>query len=96
MTTKTKEELNEELNILKAKITKASLELNSPNIIQLTNGEEGHIDPDKVLASAFTKLEKVVLAGVDKEGRYYFASSIGDGGEILWLVEKLKFILMQE
>ena len=52
------------------------------------------IDPDKILAGAFGKLTKVVLAGVDTEGKYYFASSTPDAGEILWLQEKLKLQLL--
>lgn len=59
-----------------------------PNIVT------DNINTDQVLAKAYEELEGVVIAGYDKEGEFYFASSIADGGEILWLIEKLKLKLM--
>jgi hypothetical protein len=35
-------------------------------------------------------LESIVIVGYDKDGEQYFASSIADGGTILWLFEKAK------
>ena len=52
------------------------------------------IDPDNVLASAFGKVNDVVLMGYDKEGELYLASSVSDGGDILWLIEQLKIKLL--
>lgn len=35
-------------------------------------------------------LTTVVVMGWDAEGDLYFASSVSDGGEVLWLMEKCK------
>ena len=49
---------------------------------------------DKVLDYAKDKLESVVIMGYDKSGELYFASTMADGGEILWLTEQLKIQLL--
>lgn len=51
--------------------------------------------PDKVLNGALGKLESVVIMGWDKDGELYFASSKADGGDILWLMEKAKKLLLE-
>ena len=48
------------------------------------------IPSDRVLEQAIGKLESVVVFGYDKEGNEYFASSYGDGKDILWLLEMCK------
>jgi len=46
--------------------------------------------PEKVLHAALdADMEGVVVIGW-QEGEFYAASSIADGGEVLWLLEKLK------
>lgn len=51
---------------------------------------------DRVLYGALDKeLEGVVIMGYDKEGGLYFASSYADGGDVLWLMEKLKKALLE-
>lgn len=40
-------------------------------------------------------LQDVVIIGWDDEGEFYFASSKADGGNILWLLEKAKKMLME-
>lgn len=37
----------------------------------------------------------VVVIGFDDDGEFYFASSIADGGEVLWLLEQAKLKLLQ-
>ena len=49
---------------------------------------------DRVLDSAKNNLDSVVIAGYDKEGELYFASTMADGGEVLWLIEQLKIQLL--
>lgn len=39
-------------------------------------------------------LEGVVVIGWTKEGGEYFASSIADGGDVLWLIERFKTKLL--
>jgi hypothetical protein len=49
---------------------------------------------DRVLESAKSGLDGVVLIGWDKEGSFYFASTYADGGDVIWLIEKAKLALL--
>jgi len=49
---------------------------------------------EKVLQAALGKLERVVIAGVDKDGNEYFASSMADGGDTIWYLERCKLLLL--
>jgi len=40
------------------------------------------------------KLKSVLVIGYDEAGEEYFASSIADGGDVLWLLERCKQELM--
>lgn len=77
-------------------IKEASELQKSKKVVELHPNTEQDIDPDKVLASIYGKLDEVVIAGVDKEGNYFFASSSNDGRSVLWLIEKLKMKLLTE
>ena len=50
---------------------------------------------DRVLDGAKDRLESVVIIGYDKDGAEYFASSIADGGDVMWLLERCKLKLMR-
>ena len=50
---------------------------------------------DKVLEKAIGTMDSVVLIGYDKEGDEYFASSLADGGDVLWLLERCKQKLLE-
>lgn len=39
-------------------------------------------------------LKAVVVLGYDADGSEYFASSIADGADVLWLLERLKLKLL--
>ena len=46
------------------------------------------IPPERILdAAKKADLESVVILGYTKEGKYYGASSLADGGDVLWLME---------
>lgn len=64
------------------------------NIIQFRGITKLDLDPDIVLENLKGKLDRFVLIGYDKEGEYFFSSTMGDGGDVLWLTEKLKMQLM--
>ena len=66
------------------------------NIHYLNNTTTLDIPADRVLEQAIGKLTKVVIAGHDIHGDLYFASSVADGGDCLWLIEKLKHRLMTD
>lgn len=53
------------------------------------------LSPDRVLESKIGELEGVVLLGFDKKGKEVFASSYADGGDVLWLIERLKKKLLE-
>ena len=53
------------------------------------------IPVSRVLKSAKkAKLEHAVVIGYEPEGEFYFASSIANGPDVLWLLEKAKRALM--
>lgn len=53
------------------------------------------MSPDSVLEPAIGRLESVLVIGYDKDGEEYFASSIADGGTVLWLLERMKKALLE-
>ena len=59
-------------------------------VIQLGCVTRLDLPADRVLEGAMGDLESVVLLGYTKDGEEYFASSIADGGDVLWLLEKCK------
>jgi len=65
------------------------------NVIQFRGTTRLDLDPDTVLENTKGKLDRFVIIGYDKEGEFYFSSTMGDGGDVLWLMEKLKAQLME-
>jgi hypothetical protein len=53
------------------------------------------IPPDTILESAKGSLEGVVLMGFTPDGELYFASTYGDGGTVMWLLEQCKKKLLE-
>lgn len=55
------------------------------------------IPVDRVLENAKGKIsdDGVVLIGFDNDGELYFASSIADGGSVIWLLEMAKKCLLE-
>lgn len=49
---------------------------------------------DQVLEGAVGKMESVVIIGYAKDGTEYFASTLADGADVLWLLERCKHSLM--
>jgi hypothetical protein len=53
------------------------------------------IPAERVLKGALKEdLDKVVVIGYAKDGSEFFASSMADGGTVLWLMERLKLQLL--
>jgi len=50
---------------------------------------------DRLLEKAIGNVDGVLILGWDKEGELYFASSKGDGGHCLWLMELAKKALLE-
>ena len=53
------------------------------------------LSPDRVLDAAVGELDGVVILGYKKDGSEYFASSYADGGDVLWLLGRLKKQLLE-
>ena len=51
------------------------------------------LPPNQILDAERDKLECVVVLGYDHDGQEYFATSLADGGEVLWLLERCKVAL---
>lgn len=45
-------------------------------------------------AAARANLADVIIIGWDEEGELFFSSSMADGPEVLWLIEKAKAALL--
>jgi hypothetical protein len=63
-------------------------------IIQYTGITRLDLPPDQILERAKDQLTDVVIIGYDKDGNDFFASSLADGGTVLWLLEKCKKALL--
>ncbi|RLD85282.1 MAG: hypothetical protein DRJ07_03350 [Bacteroidetes bacterium] len=66
------------------------------DIIQFDGKTRLDIPADTILEKAIGKLDKVIIAGVDKDGAEYFASSMADGGDCLWYLERCKRVLLRK
>lgn len=66
------------------------------NVIDLPVITTLNLDPDRVLENLKGQLEGFVLMGYDKEGEEFFSSTYADGGEVLWLIERLKKQLLED
>ena len=65
----------------------------SDNVIPFNGITSLDIDPDMVLDEA-KGLESVIVIGYTKDGEEYFSSSVADGGEVLWQLERSKLKLL--
>lgn len=64
------------------------------NVIPFRGITRLDLDPDMVLENSKGKLEGFMIAGYDKDGNEYFASTYADGGDVLWLLERMKLRLL--
>ena len=65
-------------------------------IIPLNNVTTLDLPVDRILENAKGEIQDgVVILGYDLEGEFYFASSIANGPEVLWLLESLKKKLLE-
>ena len=65
------------------------------NVIQFHGITRLNLEPDTVLENNKGKLEGVVILGYGKDGSEYFASTYAGGGEVLWLLERCKKMLLE-
>jgi len=66
------------------------------DIIPLGNITKLDIPTDRVLEQCKGRCsDGVVVIGFDDDGDLYFASSIADGGSVIWLLEQAKKKLLE-
>lgn len=66
------------------------------NVVPFNGVTRLNLDPKRVLAGASSEeLEGVVVIGWCKDGDFYFASSLADGGEVITLCEMAKYELLK-
>ena len=66
------------------------------NVIKFTGITRLNYDPDFILENLKGKLEGFIISGYDKDGKEYFASTYADGGDVLWLLERMKQSLVNQ
>jgi hypothetical protein len=54
------------------------------------------IEADDVLRGALGRLDAVVIAGYEKDGEVYFASSLGSNADTAWLLDQFKAMLLEK
>jgi len=64
------------------------------NVIEWGGVTSLPLDPDKVLNGAIGRLSEVLVIGYQHDGSIYFAASNGDGGDVIWLMEKCRHMLL--
>ena len=65
------------------------------NVINLSCITNLDLPADRILEGVVGRVNKVVLMGYDKDGKEYFASSIADGADVVWLAERMKKQLLE-
>lgn len=66
------------------------------NIIPLGNITKLDLPTDRVLEQCKSHCsDGVVVLGFGDNGEFYFASSIADGGSVIWLLEQAKKKLLE-
>jgi len=66
------------------------------NVIPLGNITRLNLPTERVMDECKGHCsDGVVIIGYDDDGDFYFASSIADGGSVLWLLEQAKLKLLQ-
>lgn len=66
------------------------------NVVEFGGVTRLDIPADRILAAAQdTALTDVLVIGYRDDGSFYFASSVADGGDALWLLELAKRRLFQ-
>jgi methylmalonyl-CoA mutase cobalamin-binding subunit len=69
---------------------------NGGKVIVLGMATRLDIPAERILKAAIERsLESVVISGYDKDGNEYFASSLADGADALWILERCKKKLLE-
>lgn len=70
--------------------------MSESNVVVLPVVTRLDLPPERILSAAIgAELKSVVVVGYDKDGEEYFASSLADGGDVVWLMERAKLKLLK-
>lgn len=70
--------------------------MSNDNVVEWQGVTTLDMPPTRILAKAAgAKLKECVVVGVDEDGQAYFASSVADGGSVLWMLEMAKKRLLE-
>lgn len=64
------------------------------NIVKFPGETLLDLNPDEMLEEAKGKLDKVMIIGYTADGDEYFDSSFADGMIAVWLLERIKYLLV--
>ena len=65
-------------------------------IIELETITSLDLPPERIIRKAVeANLESVIVIGYDSDGAEYFASSVADGGSVIWMLERAKLRLLR-
>lgn len=65
------------------------------NVINLNVVTKLDLPPERILNAALeADLSEVVIIGRDQDGNEYFASSIADGADVVWLAQRMTLKLV--
>lgn len=68
----------------------------SNKVVSIERGvTDKDLNPDVLLENLKCTLKSFVLSGYDLEGNEVFVSSVADGADALWLIERFKQELMR-
>ena len=68
----------------------------APNVTVLKTITILDTPTERVLNGALAqKLQSCFIVGTDENGELYFASSMADGGDVLWWMEQAKLVLLR-
>jgi hypothetical protein len=65
------------------------------NVIPFPGITSLDLDADTTLDSLKGKLKGFAIVGYDKDGEEFFSSTIADGADVLWLLERCKKALLE-
>ena len=73
----------------------AQVLMSASNVVPIGGVTRLDLPVDRVLEGAKGTLDGVVILGYSEDGGEYFASTYADGGDVLWLLERCKHLLLE-
>ena len=67
---------------------------NPDNVVRFPGITLLDLNPDDMLKEAMGKLDKVLIIGYTTDDEEFFSSSFADGPTAVWLLERIKMLLL--